>query len=250
MRKSFKGKTVWIVGASSGIGEALAHRLHAEGARLVLTARSQEKLHQLKKHLGDRHHVFPCDVSDLTYVKKVTKAVQAALPQLDSVLFMAALYQPMTLAKLDMTFTKALIDVNIGGALNLISCVLPVFHRQKFGQIALCGSVAAYCGLPNGQPYSASKAAVANLAESLRIEEAKRGIDVKLISPGFVRTPLTEKNNFKMPMRVEPDVAAERLVKGLKSRRFEIHFPRRFTYSMKLLRALPYGAYFQLFGVR
>jgi len=157
---------------------------------------------------------------------------------------MAALYDPSPLSKMDIATTRKMVDVNLMGMFNVVHAVLPLLTKQGFGQLALCGSVAGYRGLPNGQPYSATKAAVINLAETLRLEHPE--LDVRLISPGFVRTPLTDKNDFDMPMMIEPDVAAKALADGLLASGFEIHFPKKFTFLLKLLRVLPNAVYFKL----
>lgn len=134
--------------------------------------------------------------------------------------------------------------MNLLGAFTLIDSVLPILKQQRSGQLALCGSVAGYNGLPGGQPYSATKAAVINLAESLKAENPQ--LDIKVINPGFVKTPLTDKNSFQMPMMVSPEYAAQAIAEGLLKRGFEIHFPKKFTLLMKLLRILPRGLYFFL----
>lgn len=240
--KSFKNKNVWIIGASSGIGEALARYLCAQGAHIILSARSIDKLNAINEDLGGTHTVLPVDAGD---ADNVAKAAQS-LNQLDSVIFMAALYAPHADKTKDIGFINNMITVNLGGAFNTVNAVLPIFEKQGFGQIALCGSVAGYRGLPYGQPYCATKAAIINYAESLKIELEGKNIDVKLISPGFVRTRLTDKNEFEMPMIIEPDDAGKALASGLLSRAFEIHFPKKFTYLMKLIDILPRWIYFPL----
>lgn len=242
--KHYDGKHIWVIGASSGIGKALALELAAQGAMLALSARSKEALEILNSDLGGGHHVFPLDISDTEAVMNVAQSIQAEFPKLDSIVSLAAIYNPMTLDKLDMEETRKIIEVNLIGSFNIVHAVLPIFEAQKSGQIALCGSVAGYRGLPAGQPYSATKAAVINLAESLRAE--KPYLDIKLINPGFVRTPLTDKNDFKMPMMIEPEDAAIAIAKGLRAGAFEIHFPKKFTYFMKLLQLLPYALYFRI----
>jgi short-subunit dehydrogenase len=242
--KSFDGKYVWIVGASSGIGRALAIELAEQGAVLALSARNEDSLKELNMYLGGGHYVFPLDISDLNATIETAQSIRAMFPTLDSVISMAAIYNPATLDKLDMAEARKIVDVNLIGSFNIVHAVLPIFEGQKSGQIALCGSVAGYRGLPGGQPYSATKAAVINLTESLKAE--KPHLDIKIINPGFVRTSLTDKNDFKMPMMIEPEEAAKAIAKGLKSRAFEIHFPKKFTYIMKLIQSLPYALYFCL----
>lgn len=241
---SYAGKNIWILGASSGIGKALAVELAAQGATLALSARGEDKLQALNTELGGQHHVFPLDVSDADSFVKTAKTVQGKFNQLDSVIFMAAIYDPAPLSQLDIKSARQMVDINLNGAFNTVHAVLPILKAQGIGQLALCGSVAGYRGLPNGQPYSATKAAVINLAESLRAEE--RDLDVKLINPGFVRTPLTDKNDFPMPMMIEPEDAAKIIARELQTKRFEIHFPKKFTYFMKALRILPSWLFFIL----
>lgn len=238
----YDGKTIWIIGASSGIGEALARELADQGAALVLSARSEDKLIALNESLGGGHKVLPVDAGDAEAMIKASKTLKA----LDSVIFMAAIYTPHTKTPKDLKFVHDALTVNLGGAFNTVHAALPIFEKQGFGQIALCGSVAGYRGLPYGQPYCSTKAAIINYAESLKIELEDKNIDVKIISPGFVRTPLTDKNEFDMPMIIEPEDAAKALVKGLKSRAFEIHFPKKFTTIMKLIDILPRWIYFPL----
>ena len=237
-----EGKHIWIIGASSGIGEALARELAAQGAHIILSARSGDKLNAINESLGGVHTVLPVDASDAQGLSKAA----ASFDTLDSVIFMAALYAPHSDKPKDIGFINDMITVNLGGAFNAVNAVLSIFEKQGHGQIALCGSVAGYRGLPYGQPYCATKAAIINYAESLKIELEDKNIDVKLINPGFVRTPLTDKNDFPMPMMIEADLAAKALAAGLIARGFEIHFPRRFTYIMKLIDVLPRWLYFPL----
>jgi len=234
------GNHIWIIGASSGIGEALARELATQGATLILSARSTDKLNAINEELGGAHTILPLDAGDVDAFVKVA----ATLPKIDSVIFMAALYSPHSDKPKDIGFIHDMLNVNIGGAFNTVSAVLPIFEKQGYGQIALCGSVAGYRGLPYGQPYCATKAAIINYAESLKIELEPKNIDVKLINPGFVRTPLTDKNDFPMPMMIEARAAAKAIAKGLQSSMFEIHFPKKFTWIMKLLRILPTPIYF------
>lgn len=242
--RDYDGKCIWIIGASSGIGRALALEVAAQGALLALSARSEDKLRELNAELGGGHYIFPLDICDADAVVKTAQEVNAVFPVLASVVLMAAGYSPVTLDKLDISVARQIVDTNITGAFHVVHAVLPVFKRQKRGQLALCASVAGYCGLPVGQPYSATKAAVINLAESLKAEQPH--LDIKVINPGFVRTPMTGRNDFKMPMIIEAEDAARVIAKGLNSGAFEIHFPRKFTLLMKMMRALPYCLYFWL----
>ena len=236
------GNHVWIIGASSGIGRATAIELAAQGAILALSARSEDKLNALQAELGEQHLVLPLDVTDAQAVVETAATVRDTFPRLDRVIFMAAIYDPTPFTQLEISAVQQMITINLIGAVNLVHAALPVLRQQGAGQLVLCGSVAGYRGLPNSQPYSATKAALINLAESLRA--AERALDIKVINPGFVRTALTDKNDFNMPMIIDAEQAAKIIAKELLTKRFEIHFPKRFTYLMKLLALLPAWAYF------
>jgi short-subunit dehydrogenase len=242
MLEPLKGKHIWIIGASSGIGRALAIEMAHQGAILSLSARNLEALQDLQKTIGAGHSLYPLDVTDHTKLKNAANAQ----PRIDSVIFMAGVYEPCSVFESDINATQNIININLMGAFNTIHAVLPIMRAQKSGQIALCGSVAGYRGLPNGQPYSATKAAIINLAETLRLEEKQNGIDVRLISPGFVNTPLTQKNKFAMPMMIEPEQAAKAIIQGLLGQSFDIHFPKKFTCIMKMLHLLPDWLYFKI----
>jgi len=244
--KEIKGKYIWIVGASSGIGADLARELSNEGATLVLSARSKEKLIALQKELGDHHVVVPFDVSKVDETLKAVHRIKEKLPRLDSAISLAAIFDPGALKDTTNETVQKIIDINLNGMFYFVNSVLPMMHEQQSGQIVLCGSVAGYRGLPNGQPYSATKAAVINLAESLRAEEQGNNIDVKVINPGFVKTPMTDKNDFEMPFIITTKTAAKEIVKGLRKGAFEIHFPKKFTYIMKAIRILPSWLYFKI----
>ena len=235
-------KTVWIIGASSGIGHALARELHGRGARLILSARNQEALNLLNILLGDKHRVLPFDVTD-------SAAFAAAFEQLqkiDSVIYLAAAYTPGNIQDITADSAAKTVSITIESTFTLLRHLIPFYKKQGHGQVALCGSVAGYKGLPGGQPYSATKAAIINLAESLRAEMADANIDVRLINPGFVKTPLTDKNDFIMPMMIEAEEAAKEIADGLAGKSFEIHFPKKFTMPMKIISLLPYSLYFPL----
>ncbi len=236
----YHNQIVWIVGASAGIGAALARELSKRGATLILSARNENDLQILNESLGGKHHVFPLDVSNAQASQTAITDIITKLGKIDRVVFTAAIYRPNEIAKTDLTFAKKMIDVNFFGAVALTHAVLPVFKQQKSGQLALCASVAAFTGLPGGQPYSATKAAILNFAESLHAESDDH-IDIKVICPGFVRTRMTDKNQFHMPMRIEPEQAATEIANGLLTKKFEIHFPKRFTYLAKFLEILPYS---------
>jgi NAD(P)-dependent dehydrogenase (short-subunit alcohol dehydrogenase family) len=242
-RAGFAGRRVWIIGASAGIGEALALALAAGRARLILSARDGAALDALAARCGGAS-VLPLNLADRAGLPAAVAALRGQ-GLLDAVICTAALYDPARVADLDPARTEELVRVNLLGSLDVARLVPPLLREG--GQLVLFGSVAGYLGLPGGQAYSATKAAVNNLAESLRAELAPR-VDVRLVCPGFVRSRLTAKNDFRMPAIIGPDEAAREVLRGLQGRAFEIHFPRRFTLAMKLLRALPYGLSLPLTG--
>lgn len=242
-------RQTWIIGASHGIGEALALELAKRGERLCLSGRDVAALEALRARLngphGDarEHLVMPLNVADMASVAHTAKSLQETWGPCDRIIFMAGLYDPMPTDQLDLVKCRQIIEVNLLGAFWVVDAALKHFKDYGTGQLVLCGSVAGYRGLPNAQPYGASKAGLNNLAESLRAEH-QSWLDVKLINPGFVKTRLTDKNSFNMPFRISVDSAARRIAKGLEGKGFEIHFPKRFTMIMKLMSILPEGLYF------
>ena len=176
------------------------------------------------------------DVSDLASLQTAAARIREGGP-LDRAVTLAALYDPGKVMAIDAETAAQIVTVNLTGSFHFARAAVPLL--RKGGQLALTGSISGYIGLPQGQIYSATKAGVINLAESLRAELAP-DTDVRLISPGFVDTRLTQKNDFKMPAIIEPEEAATAIVKGLDGKGFEIHFPRRLTLSLKLLRTMPY----------
>ena len=233
-----EAERIWIIGASDGIGAALAREWAGRGAILILSARSTDRLKALCADLGPDHVALACDVSDRASVDAAATTV-AGMGPLDRVIHLAAVYVPGKIADLNPDTAATIVSVNLTGSFHIAQIAPPLL--RKGGQLAMCGSVAGYIGLPQGQIYSATKAGVINLTESLRAE--LHGIvDVRLISPGFVDTRMTRRNDFTMPAMVTVETAARAIIAGLNSRRFEIHFPRRFTLQLKLLSLLPYWA--------
>jgi short-subunit dehydrogenase len=243
----WRGKTVWLVGASSGIGEALARLLAQEGARLILSARNEEGLIRVRDSLtGEGHCLLPLDVSDLEQVARCVDNLREQAVPLDMAFFAAGIYSPMPVTELNPTEAGKIADINLKGALYWVASIVPLLRQQGEGMLVLTASVAGYRGLPQSFAYGASKAGVIHLAETLRLELASSPVEVRLVNPGFVKSRLTDKNPFPMPFLMEADDAARAILKGLAGKSFEIHFPRRFTFGMKLLRYLPYALYFPL----
>jgi len=232
-----KGKRFWIIGASSGIGHALANAMVSSGITLILSSRNEEKLKDLNKTLPIPQQILPLDIKNPDQVIQAVSQVGA----LDGVVIMSAIYSPpQRVDRLDIAQVADIIQTNITGVIHVVSSVLPLLKPK--GQLAVCASVAGYVGLPLGQPYSATKAALINFMESVKVENPDMHIQV--INPGFVKTPMTDQNNFNMPMIITPAQAAQHIIKGLKQKHFEIHFPTTFTRYMKLLKLLPYRLYF------
>jgi short-subunit dehydrogenase len=242
--RDYAGKTAWIVGASSGIGYALARELNSRSASLILSARNTEALNKLNGTLGNHHRVVPFDITNTKNVQDVFNGLKDL--KIDSIVYLAAGYEQGNIGDITADNARQTIATNLEGAFTILREIIPYFRQQGKGQIALCGSVAGYRGLPGGQPYSATKAAIINLAESLRAELDGTNIDVKLINPGFVKTALTDKNDFPMPMMIQPEEAARAIANGLLKKKFEIRFPMLFTSIMKIMQILPYALYFRM----
>jgi len=239
------GRTAWLVGASSGIGLALAHALHEAGARVVVSARGEAALQAfVRAHPGSV--ALPLDVTDSNAVAQVAAAAQATSPngQLDLMVYCAAHYRAQRAAQFDLPDALLHQRVNVEGALHWLGAVLPKLTRQGHGHLSIIASVAGYRGLPQSLAYGPTKAALINLAESLYLDLSPQGIGVSVINPGFVKTPLTAGNDFAMPALLTPEQAATAIMKGWRQGRFEIHFPWRFTLWLKLLKHLPHRWYF------
>lgn len=236
----------WLVGASAGIGAALTDRLVARGHRVAISARHQARLDERASRDPERVLALAVDVTDPESLAHAYRELVAHWGVPDSVILNAGDYEPMGLADFDPGLFERLIRVNFLGAVNGIDTVREDFIARGAGEIVLTASVAGYRGLPYAAPYGASKAAMINLAESLRPEFERAGVAMRVINPGFVRTRLTDKNDFAMPGRIEPEAAAELIARGLEGRGFEILAPRGFGWVMKGLRLLPYALYFRL----
>jgi NAD(P)-dependent dehydrogenase (short-subunit alcohol dehydrogenase family) len=241
---SWQGKTVWIIGASTGIGQATAAALHAQGARVVVSARKAQALQAFEQqHPGSK--ALALDATDALAVQNAATALLQEGP-LDCVMYCAGHYRPMRAGALDLPDMVRHMDVNYHGALYTLAAVLPAMLTRGSGHLSLVGSVAGYRGLPQSLAYGPTKAALINLAETLYLDLRAKGVGVSLVNPGFVQTPLTAGNQFEMPALLTPDQAASAILEGWAQGNFEIHFPKRFTRWMQLLRLLPYRAYFSL----
>jgi short-subunit dehydrogenase len=241
-------RRVWITGASSGIGRALALLLAREGDMVAVSARSEAALASLagEAAAGGRIKIFPVDVADTDAMKRQARAIEESIGPLDLAIFNAGTHEPVEPATFDAAPFRRLMEINLMGTVNGLAAVLPNFVARRHGHVAVVSSVAGYRGLPQAAAYGASKAALINLAESLKLDLERNGVKISLINPGFVRTPLTDRNPFPMPFLMEVDDAARRIARGLERGGFEITFPRRFTWMVKFARILPYALYFRL----
>ena len=240
----WRGRSVWLVGASSGIGLATARALHAQGAKVCVSARQAALLQAFAdQHPGSM--ALPLDVTDAQALRTAAQQVQAH-QGLDVVVYCAGVYQPQRATQYNLTSMEQHMAVNYNGALYLLDAVLPTLLVQGRGHLSLVSSVAGYRGLPQSLAYGPSKAALTHLAEALYLDLQDSGIGVSVINPGFVETPLTAQNQFTMPALITSDEAAQHILKGWRDGLFEIHFPKRFTRWLQVLRILPYRWYFSL----
>lgn len=238
----WSGQVAWIIGASSGIGRATAEALHARGARVIVSARQAAALEAfVAAHPGAI--AIPLDVTAPHALTQALAQVLAVAGRLDLAMYCAGMYEPMRAQRFRADTLQRHLDVNLMGAARLLEPLLPVLLRQGHGHVALVGSVAGYRGLPQALAYGPGKAALHHLAETLYLDLAPAGLGVSVINPGFVDTPLTVRNAFAMPALQTPREAAGHILHGWADGRFEIHFPRRFTWWLKLLRLLPHGWY-------
>ncbi len=249
MRRDFGMTIAWCTGAGKGIGRAVAYRLARDGARLAASSRTAADLEALgaeSEELSGTIRPYPLDVTREEDVAATVDAIEAEMGHLDLVILNAGTHTPVSVEDFETGIFRKLMETNFMGTVNALAAVLPRFIDRRAGHIAVVASVAGYRGLPTAAAYGASKAALINMCEALKPELERYGIKLTLINPGFVKTPLTDRNEFKMPFLIDLDDAADRIVAGLKTGRFEVTFPKRFTWGMKLARCLPYGLYFAL----
>jgi NAD(P)-dependent dehydrogenase (short-subunit alcohol dehydrogenase family) len=241
--RDWRGRRVWIVGGSTGIGAATAERLLDAGARVAVSARSADRLEaRFARHAGCLR--LPADVLDVASLEAGLKAIVAQWGGLDLAIACAGTYREMRASAPERAAARDIWRTNFEGAFNVYATCLPQWMSQGGGALALVSSAAGYTGLPNSLAYGASKAALINLAESLWLDLARHGIAVTLINPGFVDTPLTAKNRFRMPAIISAEQAADAILRGFARGAFEIDFPRRFTWSLKLVARLPHALRF------
>ncbi len=234
----------WIIGASSGIGHALALRLARDGATVVASARRADALAALERDGAGRIVAWPLDVTDRAAVGAAVAAIEAAHGTVARANLNAGTHIPMSADDFSAATLRTLVDINLMGTANALEVLLPRMSARRAGQIAVVASLAGYRGLPTAAAYGASKAALIAMCEALKPDCDRLGIKLQVVNPGFVDTPLTRRNEFKMPFLMPVDAACDAFVRGLASDRFEIVFPRRFAAIMKAMRILPYRLYF------
>lgn len=242
--RDWSGKRYWLVGASEGLGAALALKLSKVGVHVILSARSEDRLNALAAELPGRSTVAPVDITDANALEQVADQ----LGDIDGVIHMAGVYWPMKSKEWNAEQATTMAEVNFIGAMKLMGVVVPRFVAQGRGHIVLTGSLSGFRGLPGAIGYSASKAGVMALAESMYCDLRKTDIDVQLVNPGFIKTRLTEKNDFTMPFIMEPDDAAREFFEHMNSDRFKRSFPTLFSYVFRGSQLLPDWLYYRIFA--
>ena len=242
---NFSGKRIWIVGASSGIGEACAQSLLLTGAKVALSGRRVERLIEIAKIAGaNQSLIIPVDVTNPLEIIEAHKSILDSWGGIDLLLFVSGAYIPMRANDLTIEAAEKTINTNLLGPMRTVAAVLPTMLKAGSGHIAIVGSVAGYSGLPKALTYGPSKAGLINFCETLYYDLLPQGISVHMISPGFVATEATATNDFEMPALITAKQAATEILQGIQKGEFDIHFPKRFTRFLKFLRILPYPLYF------
>jgi len=239
-------KNIWITGASSGIGRALALKFAKEGWQVAASARREDLLNEIS-NFNNNISSFPLDVTDKGKCKEIFEQIKNTYQHIDICVFSTGTWDPKKEKDIDIDQIEKVVKVNFFGTLNCIKAVEQFFKDKNSGHISIVSSVAGYRGLPNSTGYGASKAALNNLAESLYFDFGRHNVRVSLISPGFIKTPMTDKNEFKMPFLKTPEFAADKIYNGLvNGSGFEIDFPKELTLILKLLKILPNRLYLYL----
>ncbi|MFD2228775.1 SDR family NAD(P)-dependent oxidoreductase [Alkalimarinus sediminis] len=254
MNTKDKKRAIWIVGASTGIGEALFRELNNVGNTIFISARNKAQLESIALTANATVEVLELDITDEFAVSAAAENIRQSVGRLDQVIVNAGTCEYIDSDEIDMAAVRRVMDTNFWGALNVINAALPLLRSARAmdpnnaPQLAIMSSSVTYQALPRAGAYGASKAALRYFVESLKLDLQHEGIDIRVISPGFVKTPLTDKNDFDMPFIIDSEVAAGRIVDGLNSNRFDIHFPSRFTRILKGISLLPDSLRFKLVG--
>ena len=239
-------KVIWITGASTGIGKALAIKFSQNGWKVAISARREALLNEIASE-NKNIFAFPFDVTDKEKCNSTFNLIKNKFDNIDLCVFSTGTWDPKKEKEIDVEQIENVMKINFFGTLNCIKSVESYFKTRGYGQISIVSSIAGYRGLPNSTGYGPSKSALNNLAESLYFDFKRHGVRVSLISPGFIKTPMTDKNDFKMPFLKSPEFAAEKIYNGLvNSKSFEIDFPKQLTITLKFLKILPIKLYFKI----
>lgn len=241
--RDWAGKRYWLVGASEGLGRSLAQIMSRSGVELVLSARSEDKLQALAAELPGFASVVTVDIADRASVE----AAAAAAGDVDGIVFLAGVYSPMGAQEWDADKVEQMFDINLTGAARVLGQVIKPMVDRNAGHIVMIGSLSAYRGLPGAIGYSASKAGLMALAESMHGDLRKTNVEVQLVNPGFIKTRLTDQNEFNMPFIMEPDAAAQEVFEHMNTDHFQKAFPFGFSLVFRLSRLLPTAIYEWLF---
>ncbi|CAM4083275.1 SDR family NAD(P)-dependent oxidoreductase [Palleronia rufa] len=240
--RDWQGKRYWIVGASEGLGRAVATKVSRAGARVLLSARSEDRLTELANELTGPAEVVPCDVSDADSVARAAEAVG----DIDGLIYLAGVYWPQPATEWSPEEVTAMADINFTGVCRVLGHVVPKMVARDAGHIVLTGSLSGFRGLPKSIGYAASKAGVMVLAEGMHADLKNTGVKVQLVNPGFVRTRLTEKNDFKMPQIMEPEAAAREVFEHISGDGFARNFPTGLATALRGMNLLPDALYFRI----
>lgn len=241
--RDWAGKTYWLIGASEGLGRALAEIMSDAGADLILSARSEERLREVADGLSRPARILPVDVSDAENVR----AVVTSIGSIDGVVFLAGVYWPMAATEWTADEAETMVDVNLMGAMRVLGATVPDMVQRNAGHIVLTGSLSGFRGLPGAIGYSASKAGIMSLAETMKSDLKRTGVEVQVVNPGFIRTRLTDKNTFNMPFIMSPEDAARVMFEHMNSRKFKRSFPTVFSWFFRASQLMPDWLYFRIF---
>ena len=244
MDNIWHGKKYWLIGASAGLGEALAHKISAAGAEVVVSARSEDALRELADKLPGKASWQVINVQDMESIRTAV----AEVGEIDGLVYLAGAYWPFGAKAWEPEHATTMIDVNLTGLVRVLGeCVPGMVERDK-GHIVITSSLTAFRGLPRSIGYTASKAGTLSLAECMYADLRKTGVKVQVFNPGFIKTQLTEKNDFKMPFLMEPEEAAQEVFDHMNSDSFEKSFPFLFSLFFRFAKFLPDSIYYRLFG--
>ncbi len=244
MENAWHGKRYWLIGASAGLGEALAHKLSQAGATVIVSARSEDKLAALVDSLPGKASYQTIDVQDIDSIRDAVKTVG----DIDGIVYLAGAYWPFGAKAWEADHATTMIDVNLTGLVRVMGEVVPEMVRKDAGHIVITSSLTAFRGLPRSIGYTASKAGTMSLAECMHADLRKTGVRVQVVNPGFIKTQLTDKNDFKMPFLMEPEEAAQEVFDHMNSDGFKKSFPFAFSLLFRLAQFLPDSVYYRIFG--